>query len=78
MLTAQPSARSLRPPRFLLSVEERARWCGPCRMVSPALGQLARDLAGQVNLVAATTDTSLQISQRFGVQAILVLLVLRG
>jgi thioredoxin 2 len=43
-----------------------APWCGPCRMVSPALEQLARDLAGQVKLVKVNVDTSPQISQRFG------------
>ena len=32
-----------------------APWCGPCRMVSPALEQLARDLAGQVKLVKVTS-----------------------
>jgi thioredoxin 2 len=54
-----------------------APWCGPCRMVSPALEQLARDLAGQVKLVKVNVDNSPQISQRFGVQAIPTLLVLR-
>ena len=54
-----------------------APWCGPCRMVSPALEQLARDLAGQVKLVKVNVDTSPQISQRFEAQAIPTLLMLR-
>jgi thioredoxin 2 len=55
-----------------------APWCGPCRAVSPALEQLARDLAGRVKLVKVNVDTSPQISQRFQAQAIPTLLVLRG
>ena len=55
-----------------------APWCGPCRMVSPALEQLARDLAGLVKLVKVNVDASPQISQRFEVQAIPTLLVLRA
>jgi thioredoxin 2 len=55
-----------------------APWCGPCRAVSPALEQLARDLAGRVKLVKVNVDTSPQISQRFGAQAIPTLVVLRG
>lgn len=55
-----------------------APWCGPCRMVSPALEQLARDLAGQVKLVKVNVDDSPRIAQRFEAQAIPTLLVLRG
>jgi thioredoxin 2 len=55
-----------------------APWCGPCRMVSPALEQLARDLAGRVKLVKVNVDVSPRLSQRFGAQAIPTLLVLRG
>ncbi len=55
-----------------------APWCGPCRRVSPALEQLARDLAGQVKLVKVNVDVSPQLSHRFGAQAIPTLLVLRG
>ena len=55
-----------------------APWCGPCRMVSPALEQLARDLAGRVKLVKVNVDDSPRLSQRFAAQAIPTLLVLRG
>jgi thioredoxin 2 len=54
-----------------------APWCGPCRMVSPALEKLATDLAGQIKLVKVNVDDSPMLSQRFGVQAIPTLLVLR-
>ena len=54
-----------------------APWCGPCRMVSPALEQLARDLAGKVKLVKVNVDDSPRISQRFEAQAIPTLLILR-
>ncbi|HEX3956067.1 MAG TPA: thioredoxin domain-containing protein [Trebonia sp.] len=50
---------------------------GQPRAVSPALEQLARDLAGQVKLVKVNVDASPRVSQRFGVQAIPTLLLLR-
>ena len=63
--------------RIPVLVDLWAPWCGPCRMVSPALEQLARELAGQVKLVKVNVDTSPQVSQRFSAQAIPTLLVLR-
>jgi thioredoxin 2 len=54
-----------------------AAWCGPCRMVSPALEQLARERAGQVKLVKVDVDKAPGLSQRFDVKAVPTLLVLR-
>jgi thioredoxin 2 len=54
-----------------------APWCGPCRMVSPALAQLAADMAGQIKLVKVNVDESPAVQRRFGVQAIPTLLLLR-
>jgi thioredoxin 2 len=55
-----------------------APWCGPCRMVSPALEQLAHDFAGRVKLVKVNVDESPRVAQRFAVQGIPTLLVMRG
>ena len=54
-----------------------APWCGPCRMVSPALEELATTLAGRVKLVKVNVDDSPHIQERFGVRAIPTLIVLR-
>jgi thioredoxin 2 len=54
-----------------------APWCGPCRMVSPALEQLAAEMAGRLKLVKVNVDESPTLQQRFGVQAIPTLLLVR-
>jgi thioredoxin 2 len=54
-----------------------APWCGPCRMVSPALEQVATQLAGRLKLVKVNVDESPRLQQRFGVQAIPTLMLLR-
>ncbi|HEV2242608.1 MAG TPA: thioredoxin [Streptosporangiaceae bacterium] len=55
-----------------------APWCGPCRMVSPALEQLATEMAGKLKLVKVNVDEAPKLQQRFGVQAIPTLLLLRN
>ncbi|RKS67871.1 thioredoxin 2 [Motilibacter peucedani] len=55
-----------------------ATWCGPCRMVSPALERLATARAGELKLVKVDVDSAPRLSQRFEVQAVPTLMVLRG
>jgi len=53
-----------------------APWCGPCRMVSPALERLAHDFAGRIKLVKVNVDQAPRVAQRFGVQGIPTLLLI--
>jgi thioredoxin 2 len=53
-----------------------AAWCGPCRMVSPALEQLAKEKAGQLKLVKVDIERAPKLAQRFSVQAVPTLMVL--
>ncbi|MDQ4048668.1 MAG: thioredoxin domain-containing protein, partial [Actinomycetota bacterium] len=42
-----------------------APWCGPCRMVSPALERLAAKYAGRLKLVKVNVDEAPRTAQRF-------------
>jgi thioredoxin 2 len=53
-----------------------ATWCGPCRMVSPALEQLAGEKAGQLKLVKVDIERAPKLAQRFSVQAVPTLMVM--
>jgi thioredoxin 2 len=59
-------------------VDMWAPWCGPCRMVSPALENLAKERAGRLKLVKVNVDEAPKLAERFGVQGIPTLLVMRG
>jgi thioredoxin 2 len=53
-----------------------APWCGPCRMVSPAVEQIAKERAGRLKLVKVNTDDAPNLSQRFGIRGIPTLVIL--
>jgi thioredoxin 2 len=55
-----------------------ATWCGPCRMVSPALQRIALDRPGELKLVQIDVDASPRLSRRFEVRAVPTLMVWRG
>lgn len=54
-----------------------APWCGPCRMMAPALEQLARERAGRLKVVKLNIDEHPQIAGRYQVQGIPLLVLTR-
>lgn len=54
-----------------------AAWCGPCRMISPVLEDLARQHAGHLKVVKVDVDANPGLAQRFGAQSIPLLVVIR-
>lgn len=47
-----------------------APWCGPCRMVAPALAQISTERAGSLRVVKVNVDEAPEVSARLGVQGI--------
>src|SRR5436190_13164850 len=54
-----------------------APWCGPCRMISPALERLAQTYAGSLKVVKLNVDQEPSIAARYGVQGIPLLMLIR-
>jgi thioredoxin 2 len=54
-----------------------APWCGPCRMVSPALERIARPYAGRLKVVKLNTDSEPALAQRFDVRGIPLIVLMR-
>jgi thioredoxin 2 len=55
-----------------------APWCGPCRIVAPAVERLSEELAGRLKVVKLNTDDEPGLGQRFGVRSIPTLALLEG
>ena len=51
-----------------------AEWCGPCKMLTPVLNEIATENAGRAKIVKINVDDNPGLSARFGIQAIPTLL----
>jgi thioredoxin 1 len=47
-----------------------APWCGPCRMVSPLVDELAEELTGKLKVVKVNTDENQEIAIKYGIRSI--------
>ena len=55
-----------------------AEWCGPCRMVGPALEQIGKIMAGKVKVTKLNVDENQEIAMKYGVQSIPSLILFKG
>jgi thioredoxin 1 len=51
-------------------VDFYADWCGPCKMISPYLEELADEFAGKVTIAKLNVDQNTQTPGQFGVRGI--------
>ncbi len=54
-----------------------APWCGPCRMIAPALEKLAEEFDGRLLVAKVNTDDNPSLAERYDVRGIPTLIFFR-
>lgn len=55
-----------------------APWCGPCRMLAPAVAQIAEEYRGKAKVCKVNVDEEPGLAQRFGILSIPTVLVFKN
>lgn len=62
----------------IVLVDFWAPWCGPCRMQTPILEDLARQLGAQATMAKVNVDVAPELAERFGIHSIPTLILLKN
>ena len=55
-----------------------AEWCGPCKMIAPALEEIATELGSRVKIAKLNIDENPELAAQFGVRSIPTLMIFKG
>src|SRR5213078_2166541 len=55
-----------------------APWCGPCKMVSPIVEELAKEYEGKLRVGKLNVDENQQMSEKYGVMSIPTLIIFKN
>lgn len=55
-----------------------AEWCGPCKMIAPALDDIAKDMAGKLTIAKLNIDDNPQTPTKYGVRGIPTLILFKN
>jgi thioredoxin 1 len=54
-----------------------AEWCGPCKMIGPALEEISEELADKVSIVKVDIMENTDVSSQYGVQSIPLMILFK-
>ena len=62
----------------LVAIDFWAEWCGPCRMMSPIVDELAAEFEGQAVITKCDVEENEELAVKYGVRNIPTIVFLKG
>jgi thioredoxin 1 len=59
-------------------VDYWAEWCGPCRMIAPALEEISKEMQGKLTVAKLNIDENPQTPSKYGVRGIPTLMLFKN
>lgn len=59
-------------------VDYWAEWCGPCKMIAPALDQIAQEYAGRLKIAKLNIDENQATPPKYGIRGIPTLMLFKN
>ena len=73
----QAEFEELKKQPGVLVVDFFVTWCGPCKMLSPVLEEVAEELAGKAAIVKVDVDESGELASSYGIMSVPTLIVFK-
>lgn len=54
-----------------------AEWCGPCKMIAPALEEISAEMEGKVKITKLNIDENQDMAMKYGVRSIPMLIMFK-
>ena len=77
-VTDESFEQEIESSKGLVIVDFWAEWCGPCRMIAPAVRELADEYNGRVAVGKLNIDENPDTPQKYGVRSIPTLLLFKN
>ncbi len=59
-------------------VDYWAEWCGPCKMIGPALEEISNEMQGKITVAKLNIDENPQTPSKYGIRGIPTLMVFKN
>ena len=59
-------------------VDFYADWCGPCKMMSPIIEEIAEELGEKVKVGKVNSDENMELAQKYGIMSIPTIMIIKN
>ena len=76
-LTSENFEEEVKKSNKTVIVDFYADWCGPCKMMSPVIDNIAEELGDSVKVGKVNTDENMELAEEYGIMSIPTIMIFK-